>query len=112
MRDTFLLQIDFTLNPEKRRELNSSLSSLTWKEGAGHVRTSVYEDRDDRDRCLLVTEWSDKKSLDRCFASDTYSALLGCLLTLGRISGCRLVSPNSAIPWGLIPPEVSSEAQD
>ena len=97
MRDTFLLEVDFILRPEKREELNASLGSLTWKEGAGHIRTSLYEEWHDPNRLLWVTEWADRESLNRYMSSDVYRALLGCLQTLGRIHECRLLNPNSAM---------------
>jgi quinol monooxygenase YgiN len=91
MNRTHLLEIDFQLQSEKRREFNLSLENLLAASGSGHVRASAYEDRDDGNRLLLVFEWSRRGDLEAYLESRPYLALLGCLKTLGQVADCRVV---------------------
>lgn len=86
-----LLEIDCRIRPEKRREFTLSADSLNRTEGEGHLRTVIYEDRDESDHILWVEEWTARELLDRYLASDTFAALLGGLKTLGTIFDCRVV---------------------
>lgn len=96
MERTHLLEIDFQLQSEKRREFNSSLESLLSGIGTGHNRASAYEDRDDGSRLLLVFEWSRRQDLEAFLGSKPFVVLLGCLKTLGKVSDCRIVDLSSS----------------
>lgn len=91
----FLLEIDFQLRTEKRREFNSSLESLLCGTGSGYARASAYEDRDDGNRLLLVLEWNNRDEIEAYLDSPNFGALLGCLRTLGQVSDCRAVDLSS-----------------
>ena len=91
MPERFLLEIDFKLFPAKRREFNKSLDSLIGRQETGQIRAFTYEDRDDNEHILLVSEWADRTAVDTYVQSDSYRALLGCLMTLGEVSDCRIV---------------------
>jgi hypothetical protein len=96
----FLLEISFDLRSENRREFNSSLDSLMREKGSGSIRSSVFEDRDDRNRILMVLEWGNIVDLQRYLVSETLGVLLGCLKTLGTVSDCRIV--DLTVPDGAI----------
>lgn len=87
----YLLEIDFQLRSEKRREFNSSLDSLLGGVGSGHARALAYEDRDDGNHLLLVFEWSQRGEVEAYLESRPFGALLGCLKTLGEVADCRIV---------------------
>ena len=108
MDQSCLLEIDFQLSAPKRREFNYSLESLMGRDDVGYVRCTAFEDRDDRDRFLLVSEWSSRAALETYLQSETYGALLGCLKTLGVVLDCRVVNlygpvhteaPSRTIRW-------------
>lgn len=87
----YLLEIDFQLRSEKRREFNWTLDGLLSGSGGGHVRASAYEDRDDGNRMLLVFEWNQRGDVEAFLDSAPFGVLLGCLKTLGEVADCRVV---------------------
>ena len=86
-----LLEIDYHLRAEKRREFTQSASSLIQCEGEGHLRTVIYEDRDEPDHILWVEEWMHRDQLDRYLSTDGFLALLGGLKALGTVLDCRVI---------------------
>jgi quinol monooxygenase YgiN len=91
----YLLEIDYRLNSDKRHEFESSLESLLDQEPRP-VRTSIFEDRRDSNRLLLVWEWSDEQQVNRYLTSDTFGVFSGCLKTLGTIAETRVVNTQSS----------------
>ena len=91
-----LLEIDYHLRAEKRREFTQSASSLIQCEGEGHVRTVVYEDRDEPDHILWVEEWTGRDVLERYLSTDAFLALLGGLRALGTVLDCRVIELSAA----------------
>lgn len=100
MARSYLLEIDFQLRSEKRREFNSSLESLFCGVGSGHVRASAYEDRDDGNHLLLVLEWGSRPDLDVYLESKEYGTLLACLRILGSVTDCRVVDLTGSLGAG------------
>jgi quinol monooxygenase YgiN len=85
-----LLEIEFTLLPQKRREFAQSLEFLTGSE-QGLIRRSVYVDRDEPERVLWVEEWSNLETLEGHLETAAFRALVGGLRVLGNVLDCRLV---------------------
>lgn len=100
MDRSYLLEIDFQLRSEKRREFNSSLESLFSSADTGHLRASAYEDRDDGNHLLLVLEWDGRPGLDSYLESREYGTLLACLRVLGTVTDCRVVDLTGAAGAG------------
>jgi quinol monooxygenase YgiN len=96
MSDICLLEIEFTLLPQKRREFAQSLEFLTgsWQ---GLIRRSVYIDRDEPERVLWVEEWSSRAMLEVHVETPAFRALIGGLRVLGNLLDCRLVDFASEI---------------
>lgn len=90
MSDSCLLEIEFVLLPQKRREFAQSLEFLTGP-GQGLVRRSVYADRDEPERILWVEQWANRQLLENHLETEDFRALLGGLRTLGNVVDCRLV---------------------
>ena len=86
-----LLEIDFRLRSDKRREFNSFAETVLSMQTSGFVRASTYEDRDDPNRILLVLEWSRSEHLQTYLGSEIFGALKGCLRTLGTLVDYRVV---------------------
>lgn len=94
-----LLEIEFTLLPQKRREFAQSLEFLTGSE-QGLIRRSVYVDRDEPERVLWVEEWSNLETLEGHLETAGFRALVGGLRVLGNVLDCRLVDLGSDIGRG------------
>jgi len=90
MSDLCLLEIEFALLPQKRREFAQSLDLLT---GTGHglVRRSVYIDRDEPERILWVEAWATRELLEAHLETEIFRGLIGGLRILGNVLDCRLV---------------------
>lgn len=86
-----ILEIDFTLKSGKRREFNRSLEDLRSLEGEGHIRTTVFEDREEPGHILWVADWTNKTKLEEYLRSDGFGVLLGGLRVLGNLTRCRVV---------------------
>jgi quinol monooxygenase YgiN len=91
-----LLEIEFTLLPQKRREFAQSLELLSGL-GRGLIRRSIYLDRDEPDRVLWVEEWSNRQALESHLETGSFRALVGGLRVLGNVHDCRLVDFSSNV---------------
>jgi quinol monooxygenase YgiN len=105
MSATCLLEIEFTLKPEKRREFNRSVEDLRSLEGEGHLRTAVYEDRELTGHMIWISDWRDRTTLNVYIQSDSFRVLLGGLTVLGTVLECRLVDGSGSCAT----PSTSSE---
>ena len=92
-----LLEIEFSLLPQKRREFAQSLELLTGS-GQGFVRRSVYVDRDEPERVLWVEEWSSREMLEAHMETPAFRALIGGLKVLGNVLDCRVIDFASEAP--------------
>lgn len=90
MSEPCLLEIEFMLLPQKRREFAQSLEFLTGP-GQGMVRRSVFVDRDEPERILWVEQWGNRQLLESHLETADFRALVGGLRTLGNVVDCRLV---------------------
>ncbi len=90
MSSLCLLEIEFVLSAQKRREFAQSLDLLTGT-GLGFVRRSVYIERDEPERILWVEEWTTRQMLETHLETATFKALVGGLRILGNVIDCRLV---------------------
>lgn len=105
------IEIEFTLKPGKRREFSRSFEDLHGHEGEGHIRTTVYEDREEPGHMIWIADWVDRLALERYMRGDKFGVLIGGLRVLGTLTSCRLVdetrAPNSsgAFPTERLPRE-------
>ncbi len=96
MSNLCLLEIEFVLSAQKRREFAQSLDLLTGT-GQGFVRRSVYIERDEPERILWVEEWTTLQMLEAHLETATFKALVGGLRILGNVVDCRLVDLASGV---------------
>ena len=94
MSTACLLEIEFTLLPQKRREFAQSLEFMSgsWQ---GMIRRSIYIDRDEPERVLWVEEWSHREMLETHLETPAFRALVGGLRILGNVIDCRLIDFSS-----------------
>lgn len=88
---TCSLEIEFTLKPGKRREFSRSAEELICLAGEGHVKTTVFEDRDEPGHMVWVAAWASREALESYIRSDRFSVLIGGLKVLSTGTNCRVV---------------------
>ena len=91
------LEIEFTLKPGKRREFGRTLEDHQSQKRSGHIRTVVYEDRDEPGHMLWVADWVDRECLEDYMRSDDFVVLVGGLIVLSTVSYCRLIDPDRVV---------------
>jgi len=89
--DICCLEIEFTLKPGKRREFSRSSEDLLRHEGEGHVRTTVYEDREEPGHMIWIAEWASRRAVEEYMHGQGFAVLLGALRVLSTQASCRLV---------------------
>ena len=92
-----ILEIEFTLRHGKRREFNRSIEDLRSLEGDGHIRTCVFEDREEPGHMLWASDWTSRLKLEEYLHSESFGVLLGGLRVLGDLSCCRLIGEPGAV---------------
>lgn len=95
LKVTCILEIEFTLKDGKRREFNRSIEDVRGIEGDGHVRTSIFEDREEPGHILWASYWSDRGKLENYLRSESLGVLFGALRVLAIMERCRLVSESA-----------------
>jgi quinol monooxygenase YgiN len=90
-REACRLEIEFILKPGKRREFSRSCEDLQGHEGDGHIRTTVYEDRDEPGHMLWVADWTSRGALEGYMRTDKFGVLVGGLRVLSVLENCRVV---------------------
>lgn len=88
---TCCLEIEFTLKPGKRREFTRSFEDLICHEGEGHVKTTVYEDREEPGHMIWTATWTSRGALEQYLRSEDFGVLLGGLRVLSTNASCRLI---------------------
>jgi quinol monooxygenase YgiN len=89
---TCCLEIEFRLKPGKRREFARSFEDLICHEGEGHIKTTVYEDREEPGHMMWVATWISRKTLEDYLRGEQFGVLIGGLRVLSTESNCRLVN--------------------
>jgi quinol monooxygenase YgiN len=90
------LEIEFKLKPGKRREFARSFEELICHEGEGHVKTTVFEDREEPGHMIWVASWSSRESLEAYLKGEQFGVLIGGLRILSSLTDCRLIDAG----WG------------
>jgi quinol monooxygenase YgiN len=93
---TCCLEIEFSLKPGKRREFTCSLEDMLCHEREGHIKTTVYEDRDEPGHMMWVADWANRKALEEYLRGEEFGVLIGGLRVLCVQANCRLVDEVSA----------------
>lgn len=110
---TCRLEIEFTLKPGKRREFVRSFEELNCLEGKGHIKNTVYEDRDEPGHMIWVAVWTSRNALDVFVHSDQFRVLIGGLKVLSSGTSCRLVDGGRPVmPGSALAGRVEGESQD
>ena len=91
-----LLEIEFLLSPEKRREFAQSLELFGGDDDPTRNRNCLLEDRTEPDHLLWISKWFDLHELERYTERDQFRALMGGLRLLTTIVDCRIVTLNAA----------------
>jgi quinol monooxygenase YgiN len=100
------LEIEFSLKPGKRREFSRSFEDLICHEGEGHVKTSVFEDREEPGHMIWVATWGSRGALEQYLRSSEFGVLIGGLKVLSTHADCRLLDELQApISSGQVPAE-------
>jgi quinol monooxygenase YgiN len=86
------LEIEFTLKPGKRREFTRSFEDMMCHEGEGHVKTTVFEDREEPGHMIWVADWANRDSVEAYIRSEKFGVLIGGLRVLSTNTSCRLIS--------------------
>jgi quinol monooxygenase YgiN len=86
------LEIEFTLKPGKRREFSRSFEDLLCHEGEGHIKTTVYEDREEPGHMIWVADWTNRDTIEAYMRSEEFGVLIGGLRVLSTHTSCRLIS--------------------
>jgi len=87
-----LLEIEFRLSPQKRREFVQSLELFLATGDSVTSRIRLLEDRAEPDHLLWISEWLDVKELEDYTQVDQFRALMGGLRLLSTILDCRIVT--------------------
>jgi quinol monooxygenase YgiN len=93
-----LLEIEFRVNEEKRRELSQSISSLRSARAPGRIQTLVYAEMAEPDRYIWVEEWSDEGKLEHYLTTNSFRAVMGGLRVLGTVLRYRIVEIEETLP--------------
>ncbi len=88
---TCCLEIEFTLKPGKRREFARSFEDLICHEGEGHIKSTVFEDRDEPGHMIWIGAWSSRSALEAYMHSRQFRVLIGGLKVLSSQANCRVV---------------------
>jgi quinol monooxygenase YgiN len=100
------LEIEFSLKPGKRREFSRSFEDLICHEGEGHIKTTVYEDREEPGHMIWVATWASRETLEEYLRGAEFSVLIGGLKVLSTQTDCRLVDEvRTAAGMGLLSAE-------
>lgn len=102
------LEIEFTLKPGKRREFTRSFEDLNCHEGEGHVKTTVYEDREEPGHMIWTATWTSRGTLELYLHSEHFGVLVGAIRVLSTSASCRLIDGAQVPMGGRTPTELKS----
>ena len=88
---TCCLEIEFILKPGKRREFSRWFEDLICHEGEGHIKTTVYEDREEPGHMIWVANWTNGEALEKYIRGEEFGVLIGGLRVLSNQANCKLV---------------------
>lgn len=88
---TCSLEIEFTLKPGKRREFARSFEDLICHGGEGHIKSTIFEDREEPGHMMWVELWSSRESLEAYMRGESFGVLIGGLRVLSSQTECRLI---------------------
>lgn len=87
-----VLEIEFLLRPQKRREFVQSLEFFLASGDSGPKRIRLLQDRTEPDHLLWISKWLDLKELEDYTQVEQFRALMGGLRLLSTILDCRTVA--------------------
>ena len=87
-----ILKISINARSSKRNELLSACRLITdqTRQESGCKSSRVFQDNDNENIITLEQQWEERSSLDSCFRSDLFSALLGAMKWLGQTYEIRI----------------------
>ena len=91
--------------PEKRRELEQSLSSFIPEKPARPYRRLLFQELNDENLVCWMGEWRGRADLDLFLESETYRALKGAAIVLGHLEEVQLVESLEGSAAGSSEPE-------
>ena len=79
-----ILKITFNVLPEKYKELEQTLLSMSSDlcKKSGCKQADLWRDSKDENRLYMVSNWENRKKLDDYLRSDKFSALMGTKILL------------------------------
>lgn len=91
-----MLTIVVRVIPEKREEFMQTVRTLKqeMQRAAGIKRVCLYQDLEDRDRFLLIVDWTTPEGMDSYLHSEDFRVLIGAL---------RILSAQSDVTFSLLP---------
>lgn len=93
-----MLEIEFQLSPQKRREFVQSLEFFLGSGDSGPNRIRLLQDRAEPDHLLWISKWLDLKELEDFIQVQQFRALMGGLRLLTTILDCRIVALGGSPP--------------
>ncbi len=87
--------IEFTLKPGKRREFSRSFEDFIGHERDGHIRTTVFEDREEPGHMVWMADWQDRAPAEEYLHSEQFGILLGAIRVLSSDASYRLIAESS-----------------
>ncbi|MBI4889530.1 MAG: antibiotic biosynthesis monooxygenase [Acidobacteria bacterium] len=84
--------IEFTLKPGKRREFSRAFEDLIGHQRDGHIRTAVFEDREEPGHMVWIADWNDSATAAEYLRSEQFGILLGAVRVLSSDASCRLIA--------------------
>jgi hypothetical protein len=88
----YLLEIEFFLTPEKRREFLQSRELFLGADSQANNRVQLLQDRKEPDHLLYVAKWIDLEELERYTEAQQFHTLMGGLRLLSKRLDCRIVT--------------------
>jgi quinol monooxygenase YgiN len=86
-----VLEIEFQLNPQKRREFAQSLEFfVTGNPGCKEMQ--LLSDRAEPNHLFCISKWADLRDLQNYTKARQFRALMGGLRLLSTILDCRIVT--------------------
>jgi hypothetical protein len=87
-----VLEIEFLLSPQKRREFVQSLEFFLASSDSGPNQIRLLQDRAEPDHLMWISKGLDLKELEDFTQMDQFRALMGGLRLLTTILDCRIVA--------------------
>jgi len=91
MRGTWLLEIEFKVEPHRLADFNSDLTALRKLSSRSSQREAIFEDKTDATSFLWMAEWASRDLLTDFVHQEGVRTTLERIAACDLLAGCRLV---------------------